>query len=285
MTAVGSIDLHVHTTISDGTLTPRQVVRYAKKKGLKAIAITDHDSTEGNKEALDEGAAIGLIVIPGMEISVKCQYGPMHLLGFCIDIRSSYLREKLNLLTRARQKRNSKILQKLKDIGITLDSNDIYKIMGGKQIGRLHIASALMKRGYAATRKEAFERFLKKGGPVYVDRFRFHPKEAISLVLKSHGFPVLAHPSTLTGLDPEELDGFIGELVMLGLKGIEAYYPDHTDEQVLFFEKLAKKYGILATGGSDYHGNNKPEIEMGVYRGDTRLAFSVIDTIRKFKYK
>jgi len=279
------IDLHVHTTVSDGTLTPREVVRYAKEKGLKAIAITDHDSTEGNKEALDEGAAIGLRVLPGMEISVKCPYGAMHLLGYCIEINNGYLRENLDLLSKARQQRNSKILDKLKDIGMALEYHDILKIAGGQQIGRLHFAGALMKRGYAGTRKEAFERFLKKGGPAYVDRFRFNPKEAIGLVLKSNGFPVLAHPCTLTGLDTEELDGFMGELVGLGLKGIEAYYPDHTDEQILCFEKLAEKYGILATGGSDYHGDNKPEIDMGAYRGDTRLPFSVIDTIREFNYK
>lgn len=282
---MGYIDLHIHTTVSDGTLTPREVVRYAKEKGLSAIAITDHDTIEGNEEASDEGAAIGLSVIPGMEISVECPHGTMHLLGYCIETDSSFLKERLEFLQRVREKRNSKILDRLRELGIALDYSDILQIAGGKQIGRLHFAHAIVKQGYAATGQEAFNRFLKKGRPAYADRFRFKPEEAIDLVLKSKGIPVLAHPCTVNNVGAGEFERFIAELVDLGLKGIEVYYPDHTDQQVNYYRQLAEKHGILITGGSDYHGANKPGVDIGVYNGDTKLSLSLINTMRGFSDK
>jgi len=279
---LGYLDLHIHTTVSDGTLTPREVVRYAKGKGLKVIAITDHDSIEGNKEALDEGTTVGLSVVPGFEISAECPHGVMHLLGYGIDLESSFLKERLEFLQRVREERNSKILDKLKDLGLALDHDDILKLAGGGQIGRLHFAKAIVEQGYAAERKEAFDRFLKKGRPAYADRFRLKPEDAIGLVLKSKGLPVLAHPCMLNNLGPADLDNFITELVKLGLKGIEAYYPNHTDEQAAYYRYLADKYGILATGGSDYHGANKPEVEIGVFTGDTKLSFSLLEAMAEF---
>lgn len=280
---MGSIDLHVHTTVSDGTLTPREVVRYAKKKGLKVIAITDHDSVEGNKDAIDEGAAIGLGILPGMEISVEYSCGSMHLLGYCLDIESDFLKEKLEFLQGVRRERNAKILNKLRASGIALEYGDIIRLSSGKQIGRLHFATALTNLGYSATRQEAFNRFLKKGRPAYADRFRFNPEEAIGLVLKSKGIPVLAHPCTLGSRSPKEFEALIMELVQWGLQGIEVYYPDHTDEQVHYYRSVAEKYGILTTGGSDYHGDNKPGVDIGVYNGDDQLSISLIDAMREFR--
>jgi len=279
------IDLHIHTTTSDGTLTPREVVRYAKEKGLKAIAITDHDTIAGTKDAVEEGDNVGLDVLPGMEISVECPFGSMHLLGYCIDTDSIFLKESLEFLRRVRSERNAKILDRLKDLGIVLDYSDVLKIAGGKQIGRLHFAHAMVNKGYAETYREIFDRFLKKGAPAHVDSFRFKPDEAIDLILKSKGIPILAHPCTLSNLGPTEFENFVMQLIAWGLKGIEVYYPDHTDKQIIFYKYLAKKHGVLITGGSDYHGAIKPGIDIGVYKGDTKLPLSLIKTIRELRNK
>lgn len=280
---MGYIDLHVHTTESDGTLAPCEVVRYAKEKGLKAIAITDHDTIDGNKDALEEGARIGLDVLPGVEISVECPYGTMHLLGYCIDTGSSFLKERLEFLQRARADRNSKILDKLKALGVEIDYHDVLQVAGGGQIGRPHFAQVIVRQGYTKTPQEAFARFLKKGGPAYVDKLRFKPEDAIGLILKSKGIPVLAHPFTLAGLGPGELEDFVMQLIGWGLKGIETYYPDHTDEQVAYYRCLAEKHRILITGGSDYHGANKPGVNIGVYKGSTELSLSLVEEMRRLK--
>ncbi|RJP56454.1 MAG: PHP domain-containing protein [Deltaproteobacteria bacterium] len=280
---MGYIDLHVHTTASDGTLTPSELVRYAKEKGLNAIAITDHDTIEGNMEALKEGDRIGLEVIPGVEISVECPYGTMHLLGHFIDIDNGFLKENLEFLQRMRAERNSKILDRLKGLGMTIEYSDVLQVAGGGQIGRPHFAQTIVRGGYTKTSQEAFERFLKKGGPAYVDKFRFKPEEAIGLILKSKGIPVLAHPFTLAGLDPGGLEEFIVQLIGWGLKGIEVYYPDHTDEQIASYRYLAEKHRILITGGSDYHGNNKPGGDIGVYKGNMELSLSLVEEMRRLR--
>ena len=280
---MGYIDLHIHTTESDGTLTPSEVVRYAKKKGLKVIAITDHDTIEGNKEALEEGKKIGLDVLTGVEISVGCPYGTMHLLGYCIDIDNSFIKERLEFLQKVRSERNVKIFDKLKGLGIGIDYNDVLQIAGGEQVGRPHFAKAMIKKGYANSHQDAFDRFLKKGGPAYVDRFRFEPQEAIGIILNCGGIPVLAHPFTLGDLEPKELEDFVVELNSLGLKGIEVFYPDHTDRQVADYRCLAEKLGILITGGSDFHGDGKPDVDIGTYNGSNEVSLSVIKTMKKMQ--
>ncbi|MEW6614682.1 MAG: PHP domain-containing protein [Thermodesulfobacteriota bacterium] len=280
---MGYIDLHVHTTASDGTLTPSELVRYAKEKGLKAIAITDHDTIDGNMEALNEGARIGLEVIPGVEISVECPYGTMHLLGYCIDTGNIFLKERLEFLQRARADRNSKILNKLKALGVTIDYNDVLQVARGGQIGRPHFAQTIVRGGYTETSQEAFDRFLKKGAPAYVDKFRFGPEDAFGLISNSKGIPVLAHPFTLAGLGTGELEDFIMQLIGWGMKGIEVYYPDHTDEQVAYYRYLAEKHRVLITGGSDYHGNNKPGGNIGVYKGNTKLSLSLVEEIKRLR--
>jgi predicted metal-dependent phosphoesterase TrpH len=279
----GYIDLHIHTTVSDGTLSPSEVVRHAKEKGLKAIAITDHDTVEGNREALEEGKKVGLDVLTGVEISVGCPYGTMHLLGYCIDIDSSFLKERLEFLQKVRSERNLKILDKLKGLGIGIDFSDVLQMAGGEQVGRPHFAKAMLKKGYANTNQDAFDRFLKKGAPAYVDRFRFEPQEAIGIILKCGGIPVLAHPFTLGDLKPKELEDFVVELISLGLKGIEVFYPEHTDRQIAGYRYLAEKHGILITGGSDFHGYGKPNVDIGIYNGNKDISLSVIETMKKMQ--
>ncbi|MFH2013022.1 MAG: PHP domain-containing protein [Pseudomonadota bacterium] len=280
---MGYIDLHVHTTASDGALPPSELVRYAKEKGLKTIAITDHDTVDGNIEALKEGARIGLEVIPGVEISVECPYGTMHMLGHFIDIDNGLLKESLEFLQRMRSERNIKILDRLKKLGMAIEFSDVLKMSGGGQIGRPHFAKAIVKGGYAETYQEAFDRFLKKGASAYVDKVRFSPEKAIGLILKSKGIPVLAHPYTMNGFSKGEFEDFFIQLIELGLKGIEAYYPEHTDEQISYYKYLAEKHRILITGGSDYHGNNKPGGDIGCYKGNMELSITLIEDMRRLR--
>lgn len=277
------IDLHVHTTASDGSLTPREVVRRAKALGLKAIAVTDHDTVAGVEEALEEGILCGLEVIPGIEISVDVTKGTCHLLGYFIDYKDKDLLKRLLFIQRARDERNLKMLQKLKALGIDLTLEEVKAQAKDGQICRPHFALAMIKKGYVSSVDEAFERFLKKGGPAYVEKFRLSPEEAIRMILQSKGIPVLAHPFTLE-LEKEEFETFLKELKQHGLKGIEAYYPDHTLEQTEFYERLGKKYGLLITGGTDFHGPPREEIELGKGRGNLSIPYELLLKLKEVRW-
>jgi predicted metal-dependent phosphoesterase TrpH len=277
------IDLHVHTTASDGSLTPREVVRRAKALGLKAIAVTDHDTVAGVEEALEEGILCGLEVIPGIEISVDVTGGTCHLLGYFIDYKDEDLLKRLLFIQRAREERNLKMLQKLKALGIDLTLEEVKAQAKDGQICRPHFALAMIKKGYVSSVDEAFERFLKKGGPAYVEKFRLSPEEAIRMILQSKGIPVLAHPFTLE-LEKEEFEIFLKELKQHGLKGIEAYYPDHNIEQTEFYERLGKKYGLLITGGTDFHGPPREEIELGKGRGNLSIPYELLLKLKEVKW-
>lgn len=278
---MGRVDLHLHTSVSDGVLSPSRIVRYAKEKGLRAIAITDHDTIDGNGEALDEGAKLGLEVIPGVEISAQFDVGSMHILGFFIDIGNKELREKLSLLQETRAKRNPKMVQKLRELGMEISYDEVLHASGGGQVGRPHFAQVLMKKGYVNTVQEAFDRYLGKGAPAYVDKFRFDPKEAMGLIREARGIPVLAHPFTLHIPSPHQLNALLFELVQLGLMGIEISYPEHTKEQISLYKGLAEKHGLLVTGGSDYHGIEANKGEIGVGSRDLRLSYSMVEAMKE----
>jgi len=205
------IDLHVHTNISDGSFSPEEVVRYAIKKGLKAIAITDHDSMEGNERAKKEGDLIGLEVISGVEISAEFSYGTLHILGYFPWDSNNNMKERLIVLQKAREERNPLIVKKLQALGIQIEFDEVKKIAGYGQIGRPHFAKLLVEKGIVKDMDEAFDRFLKKGGPAYVDKFRFSPKQSINEIKKNKGIPVLAHPFTID-LDNDKLIKKIEEL-------------------------------------------------------------------------
>src|SRR5512139_1020520 len=194
---MGNIDLHLHTTASDGVMTPSEIVNYAKNKGLLAIAITDHDTIEGLEEGLLEGKRIGLEVIPGIEISAEHSPGSMHLLGFLIDIRHPIIKERLEYLQRARAERNPRMVEKLNKLGINITFDEVLKASGGGQVGRPHFAQVLLEKGYVRSFQEAFDRFLRKGAQAYVDKVRFTPEEALYFINEAKGVAVLAHPNTL----------------------------------------------------------------------------------------
>jgi len=277
---MGNIDLHLHTTASDGVMTPSEIVNYAKSRGLQAIAITDHDTIEGVEEALSEGRRAGLEVIPGIEISAEHSPGSMHLLGFFIDIHDPILRERLGYLQRARAERNPRMVDKLNKLGVSITFEEVLKASGGGQVGRPHFAQVLIEKGYVRSFQEAFNRFLRKGAPAYVEKMRFSAEESIHFINDASGVAVLAHPKTLQLNDRFELENLILRLVQEGLRGIEAYYPEHFAFEVELYKTLAERHGLLVTGGTDYHGIEKNGLDIGVGRGDMNLPYSILENLR-----
>jgi predicted metal-dependent phosphoesterase TrpH len=278
--SMGYVDLHIHTTASDGVMRPSEVVRYAKTKGLQAIAITDHDTIEGLEEGVSEGERIGLEVIPGIEISAAHSPGSMHILGFFVDIRHPFLNERLGYLQKARAERNPKIVEKLNQLGIEVTYEEVLKASGGGQVGRPHFAHVLLEKKYVRSFQEAFDHFLKKGAPAYVDKFRFTAKEALYFINEAKGVAVLAHPNTLSLNGYSELEQLLLKLVEEGLKGIEVYYPEHSTLEVARYKALAERYGLLMTGGTDYHGIEGSELDIGVGRGEMKLPYSIVEGLK-----
>jgi predicted metal-dependent phosphoesterase TrpH len=277
---MGYVDFHLHTTASDGVLSPSEIVRYAKAKGLQAIAITDHDTIEGCEEGLTEGKRIDFEVIPGIEISAEHSPGSMHILGFFLDIHHHLLNERLEYLQKARAERNPKIVEKLNRLGIDITFEEVLKASGGGQVGRPHFANVLLEKKYVRSFQEAFDRFLRKGAPAYVDKFRFTSKEALHFIKEAKGVAVLAHPNTLGMIGISELEKLIQQLVEEGLKGMEVYYPEHSTLDVARYKSLAERYGLLLTGGTDYHGIEKNGLDIGVGRGEMKLPYSLVENMK-----
>jgi predicted metal-dependent phosphoesterase TrpH len=280
---MGPVDLHLHTTASDGVLSPSEIVRYAKAKGLQAIAITDHDTVDGCEEGLSEGKRIGFEVIPGIEISAEYSPGSMHILGFFLDIHHPLLNERLEYLQKARAERNPKMIAKLNQLGIEITYGEVLKASGGGQVGRPHFANVLLEKKVVKSFQEAFDRFLKKGAPAYVDKLRFTSKEALHFIHEARGVPVLAHPNTLGVKGSAELEKVILRLVDEGLQGIEVYYPEHSALEVAQYKTLADRYHLLSTGGTDYHGIEKTELDIGVGRGEMKLPYSIVENLKALR--
>ncbi len=283
MVSAGNVDLHLHTTASDGVMRPSEIVKYAQKKGLRAIAITDHDTIEGLEEGVSEGERIGFEVIPGIEISAEHSPGSMHLLGYFFDIRHPLLKERLAYLQNARAERNPKIVAKLRGLGIEVTYEDVIRASGGGQVGRPHFAQVLLDKGYVNSFQEAFDRFLKKGAAAYADKFRFTPEEALHFINQAGGIGVLAHPNTLGTNGYADLERLILKLMEYGLRGIEVYYPEHNSLAVAQYEAIVERHGLLATGGTDYHGLEKDGLEIGVGRGGMRLPYSLVEGLKAAK--
>jgi predicted metal-dependent phosphoesterase TrpH len=274
------VDLHVHTTASDGTMSPAEIVRYAKEKGLLAIAITDHDTIEGLQEAIQEGDKQGLEVIPGVELSVDFPKGTMHLLGYYIDPLCPELIEKLTVLQQARRERNLKIIESLRALGIPMELSEVKAAPGHGQIGRPHFAYTLVNKGYARNIQDAFDRYLRKGGPAYVEKFRFTPQEALAFIAMAGGITVLAHPFTLNLPQPQDIESLLVELKGKGLDGVEVYYPEHSEGQTKVYRYLAQRYGLLATGGSDFHGLTKEDVDLGEGYGDGEVTYALVEAMK-----
>jgi len=277
---MGYVDLHLHTTASDGVMSPSEIVRYAKAKGLQAIAITDHDTIGGIAEGLEEGEKLGFEVIPAIEISAEYSPGSMHLLGYFIDTHHPLLNEKLGELQKARAERNPRMVEKLNRLGIQITYEEVLKASGGGQVGRPHFAQVLVEKHYVRNFQEAFDRFLKKGAPAYVDKFRFAPKEAIHFINEARGVAILGHPNTLGLNGYSAMEHLLLELIQDGLKGIEVYYPEHSSSEISQYKSLAEKYGLLMTGGTDYHGIEKNGLDIGVGRGEMKLPYFLVEALK-----
>lgn len=269
-------DLHIHTTASDGALTPSQVVRLAQKETLRGIAITDHDAIEGIEEALKEGELINLKVVPGIEVSTQLEQEEIHILGYFIDYQADFLQSKLNELRMERIMRNKKIIKKLNDLGYKLEWEEVLALAGNGSVGRPHIALALQNRGYIQTMEEAFHKLLNRGAPAFVPRKKLTPKEGIEMIHRAKGVAVLAHPGLLKD------KSLAKSLVPLGLDGIEVFYPLHSGEDVSLFKSLCKSYGLIATGGSDFHGMGS---ESKTKIGAALVPYHTIIDLEKVKEK
>lgn len=264
------VDLHTHSTASDGTRSPAEVVALADEAGLAALALTDHDTTSGLAEARAAAVARpGLRLVPGVEVSARYTGGTMHILGLGIDENAPALRRLLASFIGARNDRNPKILAKLRAIGIDVDMDDVLgaaeSFDPGRQhvIGRMHIAEAMRVKGYAQSIQDAFARYLGNGGTAFVDKERLEPHEAIEGIVAGGGAAVLAHPVQLNLGDGQELEDCVHRLAGAGLGGIEVYHPDHSPEQTRRYLDLARQLGLLVTGGSDFHGTAKPGVSLG----------------------
>jgi predicted metal-dependent phosphoesterase TrpH len=277
------IDLHVHSSASDGSYPPAEVVRQAKEGGLTAMALTDHDTVDGLAEAVAAGEQMGVEVIPGVEISAQYPGGTMHILGLFVDYHDGRLDQRLAVLKQARLDRNPQIIAKLNALNIPITMARVEEISGGGQVGRPHIARALMELGYVQDLQEAFDKFLGWHKPAYVSKFRFSPDQALAMVKEARGIPVLAHPFTLNLGSALALKNLIIELTGLGLAGLEVFYSEHTPEQEALYLKLARELGLLITGGSDFHGQNKPEITLGSMPSQNKLTYHLVEALKAWR--
>lgn len=247
---MSGVDLHVHTTASDGAYTPFEVVQEAVARGLTAIAITDHDTTAGIDKALEAAKGTALEVIPGIELSAEWGSEETHILGYYLDYHDGALQETLEILRQARRKRARTMVERLAGLEMPLCWDRVVEIAGeSSAFGRPHIAQALRERGYVASMNEAFDRYIGLGGPAHVSRYRLTPVEAIKMITAASGLPVLAHPRGQEHILPA--------LVEAGLVGLEAYYPSYAIEEREALVQLAKKYDLIATGGTDFHGHER----------------------------
>jgi predicted metal-dependent phosphoesterase TrpH len=243
-------DLHLHTTASDGRLSPQEMVLKASQLGLDVIAITDHDSVEGIPSALEAAKNFPrLLVIPGIEINTYMPQGEVHILGYFIDYLDPEFNHALEELRNSRYERGRKMVAKLADLGIDIDWERVLALASGGTIGRPHIAQAMLERGYITSLSEAFTKYIGNGGIAYVERKKLTPSEAVELVVRANGLPFLAHPADIENLDP-----FIYQLKQAGMAGLEVYYPKYSQNKIARLEALAHKYGLITSGGSDYHG-------------------------------
>jgi predicted metal-dependent phosphoesterase TrpH len=244
-----AVDLHAHTTASDGTLSPRELVRMAARHGVRVLAVTDHDSTGGLAEAMDEAGSLRpLEVVPGLEINCDVPGAEVHVLGYCVDWEAPWFQEFLGAQREERRQRIYRIAARLAELGMPIDPEDVFALVKEGSAGRPHVAQAMVDRGYVKSVREAFDRYLSLNGPANVPRKRFTPVEAVRLIRRARGVPVLAHPGLANR------DELIPELVEAGLSGIEAFYPEHSSGQITAYRDMCAQLGLIATGGSDFHG-------------------------------
>jgi len=275
-------DLQTHSTHSDGTDSPRRIVELASDAGLGAIALTDHDTTTGLAEAKAAGEEFGIQVISGVEIT--CEYGgkSMDMLGYCFDSGADQLQAQLAVIQEGRRSRNLEIIGKLNALGFDITYEEVAAEADktdGKIVGRPHFATVMIRKGIVQERQEAFDKYLAEGGAAYVQKLAVSPEECVDMLKSAGGLAVLAHPKLVRFPKDKNIRDLLTDLKAAGLAGIECYYSLHSDEETAMYLDLAKEFDLLVTGGSDYHGGNKPEIRVGIGMGNLKVPMACAEAL------
>ncbi|HJW75183.1 MAG TPA: PHP domain-containing protein [Thermoleophilia bacterium] len=275
------IDLHAHTTRSDGTLSPAELVELARDLGLTAVAVTDHDTVDGLEEALAAGERLGVEVVPGVELSLEWGERALHVLGYFLnELPTQELHDILVELRGYRDARNEIILERLAKLGYPLDPEEVARVANGGAVGRPHIATVMREHAYVMSLEEAFDRFLKKGAPAYVDRRRLSLSEGMRLLQRSAGIASLAHPGIIP-VDAIELEHIVRSVAAEGVAGIECYYGAYDRSTERLCLDIAARTGLVATGGSDFHGAVKPNIVLGIGAEGRPIPDRVLGDLRE----
>jgi 3',5'-nucleoside bisphosphate phosphatase len=263
-------DLHIHTRYSDGSLSPEEVVKSADEKGLACCAITDHDSVSGVAQGIEAGNALGVEIIPAVEISAEESGREIHILGYCIDYKDNRLLGFLSNIRKDRINRLHKMIGLLKEHGVSVDINELLKIAGDVSISRLHIAKYMQKKGIVANWRDAFKTYIGDNKPCYVSSFRYTAKDVIEMIKLSGGISVIAHPGLY------KIDSILLKLIQQGIKGIEVYHTEHSANMSAAYKDFAEKHNLLITGGSDCHGN----VKGGLLIGKTTIPYSYVEALK-----
>lgn len=273
------VDLHTHTTASDGTDTPAQLMALAKEAGLAAVAVTDHDTVSGLDEAEAAGRELGVELVRGCELSCTTDMGEMHILGLWLPHDIAPVQEKLRWLQQKRTERNVAIVDRLQVLGLDISMDEVLREAGGESVGRPHIAAVLLRKGYVRNSREVFQKYLGSGGRAYIPRTVLGAEEAVHLLASQGATVSLAHPLHWK-ISPDNLAKLVARLKDAGLSAIEAWYSEHSAADVRVCLELARRFDLGVSGGSDYHGSNKPAIALGVGYGSLRVYKSVLDDLR-----
>ena len=274
------VDLHTHTTASDGTDSPALLMAKAAEAGLEAVAVTDHDTLSGLDEAADAGRKYGVELIRGCEISTGTELGELHILGLWLPQHPALLQEKLAFLRRKRAERNEGIVRKLQDLGLDITMEEVLAIATGESVGRPHIAEVLLRKGYAENSREVFKEYLGCHGKAYLPKEVLEPEESVRLLADLGATVSLAHPMLWKG-PSGWLDTQVARLKDCGLNAIEAWHSEHSEADVRACLALAKRFDLGISGGSDYHGDNKPSICLGTSYGKLRVGMDVLESLRQ----
>lgn len=276
------VDLHVHSTKSDGSFTPGELVEYGIKKGLSALALTDHDTTEGLEEAFEAAEGKDIEIIPGIEFSTEYQGKDIHILGLYIEHKKEEFRKYLKDFQESREIRNEKMCKKLIEHGVDISYDGLKERFPGAVLTRAHYARFLWEEGYVSGMREAFDKYIGDHAPCFLPREKVTPVQAVKLILRAGGVPVLAHP-LLYGMSDKRLEELVAELKEAGLKGIEAVYSTYNSGEERQMKKLAKKYDLLISGGSDFHGAVKPGLDLATGYGGLVIPYEILERIKEAK--
>ena len=275
-----TIDLHTHSLCSDGTQTPGDVVRTAQAAGISAIALSDHDCISGVQEAMDVGKVLGIEVIPAVELSAQSDT-ELHILGYFVDIHNKKLNDTMAYVIQVRNRRQEETCRKLNELGFLITMEEVRAVAHGNSVlCRGHFAQIMVRKGYTASVQEAFAKYLSVGCYAYSNQQALTGPEAVSLIREAGGIAVAAHLH-LIKLPDDQLREYLKSLIPYGLDGVEGYYSDYTPDMAQRYRTMAKELGLVISGGSDYHGDNKPHIAMGKGRGQLEVPYSVLEGLRR----